>query len=129
MTRQTPIRIAICSFFNENHGPADYVQILDYLKKQGLDANKTTIYRQLDFLLSEGLIRELDFGEGKKRYELKSGHHHHLLCTKCKHIECVDIEDNFQKEEEEILKRNNFKIKSHMLEFFGICGKCQEKGK
>ena len=128
--RLTPARNAICSFLKNHQEPVDYEQILAFLKKHKLRVNKTTVYRQLDSLLKEGLIQELDFGEGKKRYEMKQEHHHHhLLCTNCHKVECVDIKDDFHNEEKKILRNNNFKVKSHVLEFFGICGNCQEKNK
>lgn len=89
-----------------------------------LGVNKTTVYRQIDKLIKEGQIIEVDFGEGKKRYELKSmSHHHHLICQKCAKLEDVVFEekDIFSK----IEKNTRFKIVSHNLEFFGYCAKCQ----
>lgn len=128
-SRFTPAREALCLFFRRQTMPVDYGQIMDYLKKTGLRVNKTTIYRQLDFLVEQGLIQELDFGEGKKRYELKKEHHHHLICTGCHKVQCIEIKENFKGQEDEIDKKENFKITSHMLEFFGICNNCQGKNK
>ena len=129
--RLTPIREAMFDFFKQSSEPADYSQIEECLNSKGIKANKTTIYRQLDFLLKTDYISELDFGEGKKRYEIKKQHHHHLLCTGCQKIECVDVDSSVHEEiqnvEDKFLENNKFKVKSHMLEFFGLCGRCQEK--
>lgn len=98
--------------------PIDVETLIEKLK-----VNKTTIYRQIDKLLLRNLIVDVEFGDGKKRYELKSlGHHHHLICKKCGKLEDVTID------EESILKqikvKSGFKIESHSLEFFGFCNNC-----
>lgn len=123
--RHTPVREAICCFFKRQQEPADYAQIKDFLDNLDLTVNKTTVYRQLDFLLFRDIIQELDFGEGKKRYELTRDHHHHLLCTECGKIECVHIDEDFRAQEEEILKSKGFEVTDHTLEFRGVCKHCR----
>ena len=89
--------------------------------------NKTTIYRELDFLLEQGIITEVDFGESKKRYEFNTQqHHHHVICVRCKKIEEVDLSQDLSQYEDKISKEKNFKIIHHSLEFFGLCPKCQQ---
>jgi Fe2+ or Zn2+ uptake regulation protein len=125
--RQTPVRQALCDYFKSYDEPADYIQIMEFLDSSGRRVNKTTVYRQLDFLVESEIIQELDFGEGKKRYELAKSHHHHLLCTSCDKIECIAFAEDLHSQEAEILKTTHFKVTGHMLEFFGICKKCQNK--
>ncbi len=97
----------------------------------------TTIYRTLDLLVQMGFIFKFDFGDKRARYELAEGlqgkqHHHHLLCTACGKI--VDYTD-FVDEEKELLdqtekglsKKYNFKITNHLIQFYGLCEKCQKK--
>lgn len=127
--RITPARMATCAYFETQSEPVDYGQVLNYLKDNNVSVNKTTVYRQLDYLLQKGLIRELDFGEGKKRYELAKGHHHHLICVNCNDIQCVEIKEDFEDQEIEIGKKTNFKISGHRLEFFGLCSACQQEVK
>jgi Fe2+ or Zn2+ uptake regulation protein len=124
-SRLTPARKAIFAFFEKQNEPVDYGQILEYLEENNLIVNKTTVYRQLDSLLNKGLIQELDFGEGKKRYELSKTHHHHLVCLGCNNIQCVELSENFINQETIINKKTDFKITGHMLEFFGYCSVCQ----
>lgn len=121
----TAIQKATYLFFNNLTQPADYCQIMEYLDKIGLKVNKTTVYRNLNSLLVENKITELDFGEGKKRYELRQNHHHHLVCNQCKKIECFEITKDLRQQETEIAKNTEFKITSHVLEFFGTCKGCQ----
>jgi len=125
--RTTPAREAICQFFDSSHEPTDFNQISEHLLSRGLEVNKTTVYRQLDFLLAEKLIEAIDLGEGKKRYEKKRDHHHHLVCTTCHQIECVGFSEDLSRQEAEITQTTRFKITGHTLDFFGICRKCQIK--
>lgn len=94
----------------------------------GLAPNKTTVYRELDYLRSHNVIQEIDLGELKKRYELAGHHHHHLVCTGCESVEEVHLDDHLKEHESRILQEKKFKVTRHMLEFFGICGACQKKG-
>lgn len=88
-----------------------------------LCVNKTTVYRQIEKFIKGGLVVEVEFGDGKKRYELASlDHHHHLICKKCKKIE--DITFNERVILREVSKKSNFKVENHSLEFFGICVNC-----
>jgi len=97
----------------------------------------TTIYRTLELLVQMGFIFKFDFGDKRARFELAEGlqgkeHHHHLLCTGCSKI--VDYTD-FVDEEKELLnqtekglsKKYNFKITNHLIQFYGLCEKCQKK--
>jgi Fur family transcriptional regulator, ferric uptake regulator len=49
----------------------------------------STVYRTLNLMAKIGLIRELEFAEGHKHYELNqpsSHQHHHLVCLQCNRI-------------------------------------------
>ncbi|MEW6163346.1 MAG: Fur family transcriptional regulator [Nitrospirota bacterium] len=97
----------------------------------------TTVYRTLELLVQTGMIFKFDFGDGRARYELSEGpksigHHHHLVCTGCGRI--VDYTD-FIDDEIELLKRTeeglskkySFKITNHLIQFYGLCERCQNK--
>jgi Fur family ferric uptake transcriptional regulator len=87
--------------------------------------NKTSIYRELEFLMNKGFIQEVDFGDGIKRYEPKGlRHHHHLICLECKRVQDISFKENLEKEEKRIENNSKFKITKHNLEFFGYCQTC-----
>jgi len=92
--------------------------------------DRSTVYRILNTLKQDHLIRIVEVGDGQIRYEDSDDHHHHLICTKCKTTQRIDLssgdeirlkklQDNFQ---------NKFKFTSldHSLEFFGLCAKCKK---
>jgi len=124
--RITPIRRALLENFCNHPKPQTIQELLAYLEKKGLTANKTTIYRQLEILAQIGLVREVNFSDRSKRYELSSkDHHHHLVCQNCKKVEDVNLDNDLDKQEKKIWQKNHFKILQHSLEFFGLCHKCQ----
>ncbi len=122
----TRYRKALLNLFFNHARPLSVNDILDFLSKDGMNPNKTTIYREIDSLVELGYLDSLDFGDVRKRYELSSReHHHHLICEKCDHIEDIIIKDDLQEIEQKVKIKSKFKIKSHTLEFFGLCLHCQ----
>ena len=119
--RLTPIRIKIFELFSTASEPLSEADL-----QKSIAANKSTIYRELNTLLTKNYIAEVDFADGVKRYELSSlNHHHHLICVKCKSVQDVTLEENLSGEEERIFKQKKFQVAKHALEFFGYCNNCQ----
>lgn len=84
------------------------------------------MYRELDFLVAQKIIRELRFRDGTRRYEITpSDHHHHIVCVDCNAIEHISLEKDLEKEEKIIAQKNEFKVLSHSLEFYGLCSRCK----
>jgi Fur family ferric uptake transcriptional regulator len=122
------IRKAILDLLVKSSDPLSSPDIQRLLSKRKIDANKTTVYRQLAFLKEQNLVRELQFGDNAKRYEIMpENHHHHIVCTNCDKIEDVELARDLDTEEKSIAENKNFKVINHSLEFYGICGKCQDR--
>ena len=95
----------------------------------------TTVYRTLEILVNMGLVFRFDFGDGKSRYELLQGpnavtHHHHLVCTNCGRVidytEFIEQEKGLLDKIEKVLsEKYKFNIKSHQIQFSGLCEKCK----
>ncbi len=124
--RITNVRRGLIEIFGTTQQPLSAIQILNFLKDRSLDVNKTTVYRELDFLMANEVISELDLLDGMKRYELRHAnhHHHHLVCTSCQKIQCVEMNNDLDEVESRIKSRYHFNVKVHVLEFFGLCSKC-----
>ncbi|MGI6226384.1 MAG: Fur family transcriptional regulator [Peptococcales bacterium] len=126
----TPQRKIIINTFAENmekHLSAeDVYQIVKYSHPEiGL----ATIYRTLDLLAELQILKKLNFGDGKTRYEFSEDndhHHHHLICLECETV--TEFEDDLLESLETVIsKRNGFKIVDHQLKFYGYCKDCQNK--
>lgn len=124
--KKTRVREAIVSRLSAIQQPLDALDIQQFLEKSGLAVNKTTVYRELAFLLEQNVIMEINFGDNRRRYEISGlPHHHHLVCTACRMIQDVSAERDLTSLEKKIEARTAFAITSHSLEFFGLCRKCQ----
>jgi Fur family ferric uptake transcriptional regulator len=87
---------------------------------------RVTIYRTLDILAKLGLICEVHADGSCRSYLLKSNskHHHHLLCSRCGIV--VDFSDcELVELKNDLSRRTGFTIEGHLLEFSGVCPKCQ----
>ena len=123
--KMTRYREALLDMFENEPYPISVLDILDYLSARGMEPNKTTVYRELDFLMKEGLIIEVEFGDGRKRYERADlPHHHHLICKNCKRVEDVEVDVDVRSVEKRIARQHGFKDVEHVIEFFGLCRGC-----
>ncbi len=98
------------------------------MKNDGSSIGLATIYRTLNLFCESGLAEQRQFGDGQARYELVYNvkHHDHLICKQCSRI--IEFENQeIEALQEKVAKKNNFKIFSHKLELYGICGNCSEK--
>ena len=83
-----------------------------------------TVYRTLKLLARMGYAKELDFGEGVRRYESNlASHHDHLVCTACG--TAIGFEEpHIEKLQEMVARRHGFHPTAHRLEIFGRCRNC-----
>lgn len=123
--RSTPVRNALLKIFADG-SLLSVPGLQDTLKELGLKPNKTTLYREIEFLKMNNLVQEVEFGDGKKRYETTTGpHHHHLVCVNCDKIEDVVLQRDVHAFEKKVERTKQFKVLRHSLEFFGLCRVCQ----
>jgi len=122
--RVTKPRLTILKLFHTTNTPLDAENILTHLKVKNVSTDLTTVYRFLNTFINDGMLRKIEIGEGKYRFELTSlPHHHHLICNSCGDIQDIKVNDSVILEK--IKPSSDFKIDHHHLEFFGTCGSCQ----
>jgi Fe2+ or Zn2+ uptake regulation protein len=122
----TPARRALFKIFSDTSIPLTAIKLISILSDKNIKVNKTTVYRELEFLSNHGYINEVIINSGKKYYEsTEAKHHHHLICNLCGVISDVVLENDLGEEEERFERENNFKIQKHSLEFFGLCADCR----
>jgi Fur family transcriptional regulator, ferric uptake regulator len=100
------------------------------VKKSNPGIGYATVYRTLKLLAGAGLADERRFEDGFTRYEYNSsdGHHDHLICTRCGRI--IEFEnERIEQLQQDVARKNRFKVQSHKLELYGLCSDCQEKKK
>lgn len=128
--KNTPQRLRIVETFLSAEGHISTEELYAHVKVLDPSVGQATVYRTMKLLCDSGLAREVQFGDGVSRYEhcLGSQHHDHLICERCGlTIEVVDEE--IERLQEALARRNGFTPTRHHLYLYGICPQCAGKRK
>ncbi len=88
--------------------------------------SRATVYRTLELLTNLGLIRPILLNDTAQRYVSGEGGHHHLVCSACGAV--FEFERcGVDQLAVELAERFDFQIRSHLLEFYGICHTCRTR--
>ena len=94
-------------------------EILQSLSKKDVNVSRATVYRTLDILVKYELIRKMDIGDGRIRYEGKidDPHHDHMICVETgKIIEFVS--DEIEMIQDKIAEEHGYEIIKHIHQLF-----------
>lgn len=125
-------RIMEVFFRSDTHVTVEELTRAVRRRRGGIGA--ATVYRTLKLLVRIGYAKELDFGEGAKRYESSlSAHHDHLVCRECGEVS--EFKDpQIETLQERVARRHGFFPTTHRLDIYGYCRECvpeevRERGK
>lgn len=122
----TLARLGVLAALESTKIPLDIVSIIAYLQKNHIKADKVTVFRIMNVLTAKGLVKQIQFNEGKLRYEYGArAEHHHFVCEKCRNVEDV-TGCTIEALEKDMTKKKGVLVKRHSLEFFGLCANCQK---
>jgi Fur family transcriptional regulator, ferric uptake regulator len=123
--RLTPQREKILDIFFDlpegEHLSAEDLQ--KALHGESPEISLATSYRTLKLLASLGVLRELDFAEDHKHYELArnpESPHHHMICMECGRTEEFESEEIIRLSQA-LSKELGFRIVDVQLKLFAIC--------
>lgn len=105
-------------------------EVCEYFKDHGI--GKSTVYRRLDKLVEEGVIKKYTVDpQSPACYEYVGEHSHvkhgecyHLKCKKCGkliHLHCDEINTLMA----HISKEHDFEIDNIRTVFYGLCAECR----
>ena len=127
-SRYTHQRQAIWDELSASDEHRDAEEIYLALYNSGLKVSRATVYRTIDVLVKNNLVRKLDLGDGRARYENKmdTAHHDHLICVQCGKIE--EFMDNVIENRQEVIVENfGYRLIRHIHQLFVICDECGSK--
>ena len=105
-----------------------------HFEEKGRSIGVTTVYRQLDKMVEEGLVNKYNLDSSSSAcYEFIDTEHHmdgnhscyHCKCEKCGkliHLHCGEIEELIK----HIEKSHNFMINPKRTVFYGVCKECKQ---
>lgn len=124
----TQQRKDIILVFYENR---DYLlepsQVFKKILKKDKKINFSTVYRNIDVLLSAGILRKINMDDKVSTYELNNlgDYHHHLICIKCGKVKAIEA-CPYKEMDKSIFYENEFFPEDHKFEIYGYCKKCME---
>lgn len=109
---------------------ADHLSAEDVARRvaqRGFPVGTATVYRTLDLLVRSGLVREHDFGEGFRRFELLASGRgpEHCICTSCGRVSEF-ANDRLERLIGLLAEEVDFRPHRHRLEIYGLCRACQQ---
>lgn len=126
----TKQRKAIIELLKESSTHTRAVDILNHLKSKGINVSFATVYRTLDKLEGEGVVKKMTVGNGQGAcYQYLEGsechEHFHLKCIECGeliHLSC----DFLSEMEKHIFDEHAFTISSGKTVIYGTCASCNK---
>lgn len=122
--RITPQREKILQIFMElpegTHLSAE--DLFKKLSSKSENISLATTYRTLKLLSQFGYLRELDFAEGHKHYELNKDKkpHHHIICLNCNNT--VEFEDDLVNEiGYKIAREKGVEVVDIQFKIYAVC--------
>jgi len=122
--RITKPRLAIIASLRDHEGPVSIERIHQEVGAEVCDL--VTVYRCLAAFEQLGMVRRSYLHNGTCLYELtlSTPRHYHIICKACGSTDRVDY---FPVEGvERLLQERGYADVSHVVEFFGVCPKCQQ---
>src|SRR5216110_938480 len=108
----------------EGHLSADDLVARVHTEASGI--GRATVYRTLQWMVTAGVARKVDFGEGRSRFEPSYRHprHFHLICTEC-HRSSEFLSSDVEALVEEVALARSFTRSQTVVQVFGVCEECR----
>lgn len=107
-------------------------KVCEHFKSQGTAIGQSTVYRQLDRLVDEGLVKKYVIDANSPAcFEYVSGRHisedvcFHCKCEKCGkliHLHCEELSEI----QTHLLNDHHFKLNPMRTVFYGLCEDCMK---
>lgn len=127
MTRQRAAIIEVMRGSRDSHMSFD--EILAAAKKVDPKISAATVYRNVLFLESAGMITRIKLADKKSYFEKcgfpenEKGHHDHFICDICGGI-TEFLNPGIESLQEKAAASIGFSIRCHKMEIYGICSRC-----
>lgn len=99
--------------------------VYDIVRKRLPRIGLGTVYRNLELMAENGMIRKIEVGGTQNRYDAITKPHSHIRCSRCGKVDDIDVEIN-----DDLVKvaakSSLYQIQGHRVEFSGVCPDCQQ---
>jgi len=91
--RVTPARVGVLGMLLDTTAALSHQEIEQAAAQQGLEADRVTLYRVLDWLVEQGLAHKIAGADRTWRYNAQpepAHQHAHFHCTGCEQVFCLE---------------------------------------
>lgn len=87
--------------------------------KNKIKVSRATVYRTIDVLVKNDLVRKMELGDGRALYEHKYNekHHDHMICVETGKI-TEFYNEKLEDLQEEIVKKHGYELVRHVHQLF-----------
>ena len=97
------------------------------VRERSPGVNPSTVYRTLELLVEEGLVRRTDLGSSRSFYEPAHEHpHHHVVCERCGAVAHVH-DDALGTLAESVEAASGYALGEREITLFGLCRDCRRR--
>lgn len=121
--RTTKQKSLILSIINNNYTHPSAVEIYDMCRSIIPTISLGTVYRNLNSLVDERLIKRIKMPDNIDRYDHVDKNHAHFICVRCSKI--IDLDSKYILDVKRI---DNNEVLDCDVNFKGICQECIRKG-
>lgn len=122
-THYSKQRELIIDFISKAKQPLSGDEIFYALKENLNDISRSTIFRNLNFLVEHKIISRVVTQSGPTRYEIANDNLH-AICEKCGKNISFELELNLDEVLDEVYKKTSIKSSIKGINFIGICTQC-----
>jgi Fur family ferric uptake transcriptional regulator len=125
--RITPQRRLILRILGRAGGHLDAAEIFERGRHHDTRLSLSTVYRTLNALKENDVVRELHLDDEHHHYELdQQDGHSHLVCLGCGRIVEVDS-DSLAQVAKSLGRAHDFEITHSQVELTGYCARCRQR--
>ena len=123
----TPQRVEIFREVCDSDEHREAEEIYLALKERDVHVSRSTVYRTMNILYQHDLVRRMNIGDGKWRYEhwLDCHQHDHLICIRCGTI-VEFMNPQIEEIQKDVADKFNYKLVRHVHQLFGLCKQCRK---
>jgi Fur family transcriptional regulator, ferric uptake regulator len=125
--RNTRQKQRLLGILKEADRPMSINEIHSLIAQELPKIAKSTIYRNIDSLLSQDLIEKYHLNDNETFYRIKANQHDHkhfVICDDCKKI--FDLPTCPIHALENAMEEEGFIIKDHQIQISGLCKDCAD---
>jgi len=123
----TPQRVEIFREVCDSDEHREAEEIYLALRERDVHVSRATVYRTMNILYQHDLVRRMNIGDGKWRYEhwLDCHQHDHLICIRCGTI-VEFMNPQIEEIQKDVADKFNYKLVRHVHQLFGLCKQCRK---